>query len=498
MKKKINFVKIFNLEKFEKSAIIFFVLGIFVIFNFLLSFVSLRLDYSYGQNHTLSPATKKLVSKLDDVINIKLFISSDLPLGLVSLKTDVVDLINEYQKASSGKILYQVIDPKKNQEALTDVQNAGIPELQYSQVEKDKYAVATAYFGATVTYGDKKEAIPQLSSLETLEYDMTSIIYKLTRKDSSKIGFVNASMPSLNPQEDMYLTIRTILAKQYEVVNFTTLDEANKPDNSVKTLLVFDDNVKQFATDEVNILRDYLKNNGSAIIMADGVKTIPERLTTDLADHNLFGLMSEYGINLNKDLVLSTSAQLVNFGNGVSNFFSPYPLWIKTTNLDLKSQDLSGVEVFTFPWISSLSTSPRADLKISTLVKSEKQSWVQKDNFILNPEEIIMPNQNDLKEFNLVVESVKQGFGKITVIPSSRFVKEQFLSRNSDNLGLIINLVNNFASDGALSGIRTRSVANFPLKEVSDSEKEFYKYLNILLLPALFALVGLYRITKRG
>ena len=463
-----------------------------------MSFVSLRLDYSYGQNHTLSAATKKLVSSLSDVINIKLYMSSDLPLSLAPIKTDAVDLINEYQKASGGKIIYQIIDPKKNQDTLTEAQNAGIPELQYSQVEKDKYAVATAYFGATVTYGDKKEVIPQLSSLETLEYDMTSIIYKITRKEPMKIGFVNATMPSLNPQADLYRTIRTILGKQYDISSFTNLDDSTKPDSSVKTLLIFDDNKKQFATSEINILRDYLKNNGSAIIMADGVKTVPESLSTDVADHNLFGLMSEYGINVNKDLVLSTSAQLVNFGNGTVNFLSPYPFWLKTTNFDTKNQDLSGIGVLIFPWISSLTAAPAPDLNVSTLVKSEKTSWIQKDNFTLDPNTIKMPNQNDLKEFPLVMESAKQGAGKIAVIPSSRFMQEQFLPSNADNLGLIVNLVNNFASDGALSGIRTRSIANFPLREISEGEKDFYKYLNILLLPVLFGLIGLYRVIKRG
>jgi ABC-type uncharacterized transport system involved in gliding motility auxiliary subunit len=499
MSKKINFVKKFNLERFEKSAIIMFVLGIFVVFNFLLSFVSLRLDYSYGQNHTLSQSTKKIVSKLDDVINIKLYISSDLPLGLTSLRTDVIDLINEYQKASGGRIVYKVIDPKKNQEALSEVSSAGIPELQYSQIEKDKYAVATAYFGATMSYGGKTEVIPQLSGLETLEYDLTSRIYKLTQKEPIKIGLVNAPILSQNPQEDTYRTVRSVLASQYDLINYPSLEDGNKPDNTVKTLLVFDDNQKQFATSEVNIMRDYLKNNGSAVIMADGVKVVPEQLTTDAADHNLFDLVGEYGINIAKDLVLSTSAQLVNFGNGMVNFMSPYPFWIKTANIDIKNQNLSGIGVLIFPWASSLSSNQNTPgLKISTLVKSEKNSWIQKDNFTLDPNNIASPNQNELKEQSLVMESEKQGAGKIAVIPSSRFVKEQFLSRSSDNLGLIVNLVNNFASNGALSGIRTRTVASFPLKEVTDSEKEFYKYLNILLLPGIFALYGLYRITKKG
>lgn len=497
MDKKINFVKKFNLEKFKKSAIVMFALGIFVAFNFLLSFVSLRLDYSYGQNHTLSQSTKKIISKLDDKIDIKLYISSDLPLGLTSLRTDVVDLINEYQKASGGKISYKVIDPKKDQEALAEVAKVGIPELQYSQIEKDKYAVATAYFGATVVYGGKTEVIPQLSSLETLEYDMTSLIYKLTKKESVKIGLVNAPILSQNPQEDIYRTVRTILSKQYEVVNYTNLDAENKPDKNIKTLLIFDDNLRQFATDEVNIMRDYLKDNGSAIFMTDGVKVLPEQLSTDISDHNLFGLIGEYGINLSKDLVLSTSSQLVNFGNGVVNFMSPYPFWIKTANVDIKNPNISGIGVLTFPWTSSLSTNPSADLKISTLVKSEKSSWIQKENFTLDPNNIAMPNQNELKEQSLIVESEKKGAGKIAVIPSSRFVMEQFLSRSSDNLGLIVNMVNNLASEGALSGIRTRTIASFPLREVTESEKEFYKYLNILLLPLVFALYGLYRITKR-
>lgn len=495
---KFNLSKIFSLEKFEKSAIIIFVLGIFVVFNFLLSFVSLRLDYSYGQNHTLSSATKKVLSTLDDVVNIKLYMSSDLPLSLTSLKTDVLDLVNEYQKSSKGKIVFKVVDPKKDDESAAEAQQSGIPELQYSQVEKDKYAVATAYFGAVVTYGDKKEVIPQLSSLETLEYDMTSLVYKLTRKEPIIVGIVNGSNQSPDPRSDEYGTLRKVLEQQYTLQYFDKLDATNKPDTKIKTLLVMDDNIKVYATDELNIIRDYLKENGSAVFMTDAVKVLPERMTTENSDSNLSQIFAEYGINIQNNLVLSTSAQLVNFGNGLVNFMSPYPFWLKTTNFDTKNQNLSGVGVLVFPWTSSLIASNSADLKISSLVKSESKSWVQTENYTLDPNTIKMPVTSELKTQDIVMESEKKSEGKIAIIPSSRFVKEQFLSRNSDNLGLVINLINNYASSGALSGIRTRSAANFPLRDTTDSEKDFYKYINILLLPALFGLFGVYRITKRG
>lgn len=479
---KIDFIKL-------KKTVGFLVLfGIFVFINLIVYFFVLRFDFSKDKSNTLSSSSKKIIKSLDKKIEIKLFISADLPTRLIPLKTDLLDLINEYQKESKSKIVVKIVDPKKSTEAKEEASSVGIPELQFSQVDKDKYAVSTTYFGLLISNGDKKEVIPQATNLETLEYDITSAIYKITKKELSKIGLVGSGI-NYNSGEDEILTLKKVLEKQFELSPMGDIN-SNNLNNQIKTLLLFTSEQKKYSTPEVDLIEGYIKNGGKVVAMVDGVSIDENNLTTSSADENLLNLFSKFGINLNKNLILSLSSQIINL-------LIPYPFWINTTNFDIKSPEFSSINNLIFPWVSSISIdSKNPNYKTKILVKSESSSWEQKENFTLSPNSILMPQKKDLKEFGVIGMS-EVGSGSLIVIPSSRFIKEQFLSRNSNNLSFILNLVNSLASDGALSGIRSRMISNYPIKDMPDQTKDLIKYLNILLLPSILLLIGVSKTLKR-
>src|SRR3990167_9298711 len=127
-----KFTRLFRLTNIDKQIIVLMSLALLVVSNLLIGVVSLRLDFSKGSAYTLSPSTKKILHSLDDVVNIKFFVSSDLPTPLLPVKTDVVDLLNEYKKESRNKVMVKIVDPKKDPASLNEIRELGIPELQYS------------------------------------------------------------------------------------------------------------------------------------------------------------------------------------------------------------------------------------------------------------------------------------------------------------------------------------------------------------------------------
>jgi len=64
-------------------------------------------------------------------------------------------------------------------------------------------------------------------------------------------------------------------------------------------------------------------------------------------------------------------------------------------------------------------------------------------------------------------------------------------------LDFILNAIDTFSSNGALSGIRSRIVSFYPLPDLSDSQKDIYKYMAILLFPLLWGIYGVIRLMKR-
>lgn len=496
---KLNIIRSLKLLKVQRRIIFVLSFVVFVIINSMLAPLAFRLDLSSGKAYTLSPSTKKLVSTLDEVVTLRFFASSELPSRLIPLKSEVNDLLSEYKRAGGSKINVKQLDPKKDTKAAEEASKYGVPELQFSQIERDKYAVTASQFGIVLSYGDKQEVIPQVTDIDSLEYNLSAAIYKMTRKELPKIGLMGypAEM-AFNPQEDQLRSIRTVLGQQFtvEAVDVSTASAVTKLDPSFKALIVLDNTTKQYDSQEIAAIKDFIRNKGSVLAFVDGV-WIADRLTTTPPQHGLVPLLKDYGITINNDLLLSTTAELVNFGNQSVQFMVPYPFWLKTNNFNEKLSYFSNVSQLTFPWVSSISINKKSGMEVDEIIKTTKQSWQQKEPFTLNPQTIPEPKESDLKEFTIGALARVHGQGQIIVLPSSRFILERFLSRNSGNIALTVNILNDVASGGALSGITQRAVKFYPIPDIPESQKDLFKYLNALFLPLTISLYGAFRLLRR-
>ncbi len=495
------FKKVFNL--FNKSSVLILLISFFVL-NFLFSFINLKIDLSTGKAYSISSSTKNILKNLKKNLEINFYVSSsDLPSRLIPLKNEVVDFLKEYQR-SSNKITIKVLDPKKDSKIEEEASNLGLPVFQYSQLERDSYQVKKVYFSLVLKYGDKKEIIYQVNDLSNLEYEITSLIYKLTRDKTEKIAVIGKKEVFLvNENEDDLSILKKLLRQQYEL-NFFEIDKdspVKEIDKNYKLILVFDDNQKKYQDEEIEKIKKYLKQNGKAIFFVDNVWIDSKTLYVSKADHNLTNLLKEFGIKINEDLILSFSSELVNFGGTNYQFITNYPYWIKTNNFNKKYSLFSNVNVLTFPWVSSISFEKNNNYSQDILVSSMNKSWQKKYSsdsaFLATPENIEKPKETDLKTFSLIAGLKKKNDLNIVVIPSSRFVYDQFISQNN-NIDFVFNLVDNMTSGGALSGIRSRQVEFYNLPALSSNQKEVIRYLSIFLLPAIFGFYGFFRILKRS
>jgi len=487
----------FGIAKLKRESIILLSVVVIIITNILISHIGLRIDLSRGRAYTLSTSTKKILKKASSPIAITFYVSSNLPTQLLPIKTEVTDILNEYQKQSS-KVQTQVQDPAKDQKIAQQAKDDGIPELQFSQLEQDKYNVTASMFGIAIQYNGKTEIIPQATDTGSLEYGLTSSIYRLLNTELPKVGIVGQES-TLNPQTDTLSSLRTVLAQQAQAEDLDiSSSSAQTLDDSYKTVLVFDNNQKIYSNDEIKKLENYIDNKGNVIVFADGV-WVPSDLngSATSANHNLFNFISNYGIHLNRDLILSSSYELVNFGNGVVSFVSPYPYWVKASVLPKQAGSFANSSHLTLPWVSSLTLSKKNGFNVEPIVNSVNQSWEQTANFTLFPQNIKQPDPKTFKQYTLIAQSVNKKGGALVVIPSSRFVTEDFVQRQNDNLEFVVNYIDNLASSGALSGIRHRTVDFYQLPTLNDSQKNMFKFATILLLPILFALYGAWRLAKR-
>lgn len=495
-------MKLNNLFKKQASLSInaLILAGILIVLNFLSYQIFFALDLTQNKEYSISNVSKTALGKLDDLVNIKAYFSADLPSQYVNLPQAVKDTLDEYRKYSKGKVRYEFIDPKDNQELAQELQIKGVPQLQFNVLEKDKYQVVNGYLGMTISYGDKTEVIPVIQDTGNLEYEITSKIKKVTAKVTPVVGFVTSN-GTLDTEKEIGQAYKS-LGALYEVET-VDLETAKAVPERIKTLIIAGAK-EEFSREELEAIDKFLMKGGSLLVLADGV-SVNNSLQASVNQSRLDGLLVNYGIKLNQDLVLDNSAGVASFNQGFVIFNINYPFWPKVlkAGLDKDNATVSRLESLILPWVSSIEIDKgKIDPsdKISYLVKSSDKSWTQAEPFNLNPQQ----NFSSAKtaQYNLAVAvsgkfksaygSGSTDSGRIVVVGDSDFLRDNMLG-GGDHLVFFNNLVDSLTLDEDLIGIRSKVMASRPIKELEPGRKALMRYLNVFGLTALVITFGLWR-----
>lgn len=486
------------MKSLSKHIRIFFLPAVGLLLFVLFSFFPVRLDMSKNNAYTLSQSTRKIITSAKKPITITLYASGDLPTRVIPLKNDVSELLQEYRRGGKN-IAVTTVDPKKDVKTTEKLKELGIPQLQFSQLEQNKYQTSSFYFGIAIAYNDKNEVIPQVSDYQNLEYNITSAIYRLTREKSLQVGIIGENGQMQYGQQDPLSSLKKVMSQQYSVTSLDLKTALSDADGFIKgnDALIVLDRPEPYSTEEVSLLKKFYESGKSLLVFANGVSIDERTLDVAPSTHNLNELTATYGAMINTDLVLSTSAEYVNFGNETSQFLAPYPFWIRTNIFNTKTSLFSNLQFVSFPWASSLSLRNTKNVSITPLISSSNRSWTQKGEYMLNPNTIPQPKQQDVKEYLLGAVLTNKKGGELIVIPSSRFILDQYMGRGSGNLDFALNAVDVFGSQGSLSGIRSRIVSFYPLPDMPDTQKEIYKYVAMLLFPLIWGAYGAVRLIRR-
>ena len=177
---------------FIRNAVILMVLlfAVLVAVNVIFSqIVTARWDLTADGQFTLSPATSRLLEKLEDRVRIKVFLSRDLPAPDNTLYQNTRDLLSEFEAASHGRLTFEIIEP----ESKTDEEIAkgfGLRRVAISQKDETQRSMRMVFKGLTVIYRDAAETIPELRANDNLEYLIAKSIVNLTAPEKKTVGIL--------------------------------------------------------------------------------------------------------------------------------------------------------------------------------------------------------------------------------------------------------------------------------------------------------------------
>jgi len=502
------------------------IIGILFLLNYISSNLFFRFDMTQNKDYTVSDVSKTLLKNLDDIVNIKVFFSRDIPSNFVSLKQNVKDILAEYANYSRNKVQVSYIDPKDDEDAQKEARNLGIPELQFSNLEEDKYQVSSGYLGIAIIYGDKKEVIPVIEDTKTLEYDLTSTIKKVMLSESLTVAFLKGHN-ELDKDNDLRV------ATQYlkTLYNVTTVDTTNGnfiPDN-IDTLIIAGAN-EEFTDREKYAIDQFLMKGKSLLMLQENVN-VGDMLQASRNTTGLDSMLEHYGIKLNSNFVLDPSCEMASFSSGYTQFFTSYPFWPKIVKKGFNEDSVivSQLESLVFPWVSSVDLiEDKMQGKTGiVLAHTTDGSWEQQDPKNLSPQQNF--EQGEQKSYNLAVfvsgdlssyfndkdkpappesEDMEEPMeaqaeepefisetssARIILVGDSDFITDNFLKRFRSNILFFQNTVDSLTLDESLIQIRSKGVSDRPIKEISSSVKKSIKFFNIFGMTLIVLLAGLIR-----
>jgi len=524
-------------KAYASNALLYgvFIVGAVVVVNLLSTRVFGRIDLTENKMYTLSQPSKDLVKKLPDYFTVKAFMSKDLPPELTAISRYVRDLIDEY-KASSSKFRWEAIDPGSDKKLEEEANRCKVQKVQIQVLRNQKFELGEYYLGLCLEYGTQVESIPQVARTEGLEYQISSLIKRMTQH-KRKVAFttghgendINTGFQSLKQDLEQEFEVSTVNPSQAEIGKDIDALVVGGPKQA------FDDKGRKE-------LDKFLMTGKGAVILVDGmVMGSPgggmhgmEQMQIKMAQANdpqLSKLLDAYGFKIDQDFVFDPQAAMagpVEINGRRMLATAPFFVGVETEKMpDLSI--LNGVRGLVFPFASSVELTgplaggkPPAGAKLWKLASSTKEAWKQTGFFVLSAQTKIEPGKergsyafgyayqgplksafapaaptNESSADKPPTESVKPV--RLVVMGDSDFASDdnvqlaRYLPFYGAGAQLLFNAVSWTVEDEALTPLRAKNMTPRPIKVSSDATASLIQFGNVLGLPLAFCLFGLVR-----
>ncbi len=508
------------------------VLALLVLVNLVAQRHFFRLDLTADKQFTLTAATKNVLGDLDDVVNIKVYFSNDLPTYLVTLRQQIKDMLDEYRAWGGENLLIEWEDPGDDPQLAQRCRLLGIPQVQLNIIEKDKAQVANAYLGIAILYEDRSEVLPVVQNVDNLEYDLTAALLKVYRNEQPTVG-VYGGTEDLDTGNGLS-KMAELLGKQYNVIDVDpTSGEAIPTD--VRTLVVVrPDRLSPRGQFEID---QFIMRGGNLLLFHDPVNMTEQSMYASARESGMHEMLENYGIDVGRNLLLDRVNSPAAFSQGFMTFSIPYPFWPKFVSEGVSRTNpmVNQVEGIVLPWTSTVSAAGTVpdSVTVDTLLSSSHYGWTMTKRFDLNPQQPFADRPRspvdplpaavvasgrfpsffagkDVPPVEPAVggdvgtiapvadedrEVVPSGIAdaRIVVFGSANAVLDDMIGRFQANSLLLQNAVDWLTLGDELIGIRSRGATDRPLGELSEGRKTVLRFLVTFGVPILVILFGLIR-----
>ncbi len=315
--------------------------AIVVLVNIIAAYVNTRIDLTAEKRYSLSPATKTLLRKLDDVVFFKIYLSGDLPPGFQRLSNETREMLDEF-RAYSDQVQYEFVNPSENSNAKDRndtyrlLVERGLQPTDLRVTTKEASSQLIIFPGAIVSYRGRQVPVQLLmaqlqqdpnmvlnTSIQSLEYNLASAIKNLATAVKPRIAIIEGQgeldqMETIdlhNSLSDFYNVDRVTLNNKIPslAIRLKT-DSANDVLVNKYRAIIIAKPTKPFDERDKFLIDQFIMRGGKVLWLIDPVFASMDSLqkynsTMGIPNYvNLEDMLFNYGVRLNVDLVQDMNA----------------------------------------------------------------------------------------------------------------------------------------------------------------------------------------------
>ena len=408
-----------------------------VALNWLASLYHTRIDFTNEKRFTLSKPTKKILQKLDDVVQVDVFLKGDLQSGFKKLALSTDELLNEFKEIAGNKLQYNFISPDDEVEG-TNVKwsdtlvSVGLypinlkSQLKAGEQQQLVYPIALVHYKNNiipiVLFEQKgidvkksyAEAMKDLNSAEALmEYKFADAIFKASQINKPMIAY---AVGNGEPQDvRIYDLAENVLGQDYNLQQFNLAKLPIIPDTFKLLMLVKP--TEKFTDDEKLKIDQFVMRGGKVLMFMDRLNAEMDslRIKNEVVAYDrgleLNDLLFKYGARINPDLVMDLQCDFLPFdvnGNGQFEFLH----WNYFPLLESKSNHLinKNLGLVSSRFINSIDTIEAEGIKKTILLSSSINArTVATPALISGTENVNEPENGKFKIPNIPVAVLLEG-----------------------------------------------------------------------------------------
>ncbi|MBK9484021.1 MAG: Gldg family protein [Chitinophagaceae bacterium] len=403
-----------------------------VAINWLASMYHTRLDFTNEKRFTLSSPTKKVLQKLDDVVQVDVFLKGDFPSGFKKLANSTAEILQEFKEVAGNKLGYNFISPDEEMPEASvkwgDTLSAiGLYPFNLKSQLKEGEKQQLVYPVALIRYKDRVlpvrlyNGIPNIGQKEInsaealLEYELANGIYKITNEEKPMLAY---SIGNGEPPVGSYITydlVENLLRPDYNLFTFNLNTQAVIPD-TFKMLMIVKP-TKPFSDQEKLKIDQFIMRGGKLLLFMDKLNAEMDslRIKNEVIAYDrgleLNDLLFKYGARVNSDLVMDLQSDKLPFdvnGNGQFDFltWNYFPVFASASNHPVNKN----IGFVSGKFVNSIDTVGAEGIKKTFLLSSSPNSRIiATPALISGSENVNAPRDEKFNKANIPVAVLLEG-----------------------------------------------------------------------------------------